>query len=423
MSQTENDAPGDIDYARRVGKFRPGQVRPVLVKFTREGLRNEVLFNRNKINKNSNITVWLNDDVSEITRRHRKNARDVATLARQNGINNIKTHSDGLVIDDKKYRFSDFELLPSSLKLGKAKNRDEGEDVFFQGEHSPLTNFFPLKLLIRWVWPMKMRSWPSNIGRPRRMAHMCLQIKLSLPEVHTRQNNWEKKFKWNEPGNNRKTMLCQIFCLPNLLRIKVLGSFWLTQPANSYMRQQPIESGPLVWIFHPRHLCPRIGRAVTFWVNYSKQPVTHWLPLLEVGQLNPPPPPPSVYSGSQDSQCFPMTDDELSDNYEECVQSEDEIMNRVIIPHQDTEASPPSHINSNSGSDTGIVLSKLRNPYHTSSVQLSPGTGETGSLAINQPASEVTHTSNISTRTPRTRRRKKQKSKSQLSQTIPKQAF
>lgn len=109
-----------------MGKFKTGWVRPILLKLVREGLRNETLFNKNKIYKSTNVTIWLNDNVSELTRRHRKNARDVSSLASLNGVTNIKTHSDGLVIEDK-YHFSDFDLLPSSLKLDMAKNKDDGE--------------------------------------------------------------------------------------------------------------------------------------------------------------------------------------------------------------------------------------------------------------------------------------------------------
>lgn len=117
----------DIDYAKRLGKYRQGQARPVLVRLTREGLRNAILYNRSNVSRNSNPPVWINDDISEVTRKQRKRTRDVASLAKMKGIN-VKVHSDGIIVGNEKYHHSDLDLLPQK---------------FIQGEESPFSNFYP----------------------------------------------------------------------------------------------------------------------------------------------------------------------------------------------------------------------------------------------------------------------------------------
>lgn len=142
----------DLDLARRIGKFRTGHTRPVLVRFLKESKRNAVLYGRNNLNKNRSPNnksplLWINDDVSDITRRNRKNVRDIATVAKQQGITYIRTHGDGIVVEDGKFRHKDLDLLPPNLSLGRAKTREESEDIFFQGEFSPLSNFFPSQII------------------------------------------------------------------------------------------------------------------------------------------------------------------------------------------------------------------------------------------------------------------------------------
>lgn len=136
--------PSDLDYARRIGKFRTGHCRPVQVRFLRESKRNAILYGRNNVNKNRapnsrTPLIWVNDDVSDVTRRCRKNVRDIATLARQQGEEGVRIHGDGLVVGDGKFRHKDLDLLPVNLALDKAKTREESEDIFFQGELSPMS--------------------------------------------------------------------------------------------------------------------------------------------------------------------------------------------------------------------------------------------------------------------------------------------
>lgn len=138
----------DIDFARRIGKYKKGQKRPILVRFFSEDKRNAFLYNRANLNQSvapNMYPVWINDDVSDLTRRCRKSVRDVATLAKQQGIPNIKVHGDGIVVNDSKFKHIDLDLLPPHLAISEAKTREDGGDVYFQSELSILSNFFPAK--------------------------------------------------------------------------------------------------------------------------------------------------------------------------------------------------------------------------------------------------------------------------------------
>lgn len=133
----------EIDYVRRIGKYRDGKTRPVLVCFRRQGIRNQIFYNRNNLNRERRSHVWINDEVSDGTRRMRKATRDIATLAKASGYKNVKIHTDGILINNSKFRHSELDRLPPDISPSKAKSRIDGQDLFFQSEVSPLSNFFP----------------------------------------------------------------------------------------------------------------------------------------------------------------------------------------------------------------------------------------------------------------------------------------
>lgn len=61
-------------------------------------------------------------------------------------MDNVKIHGDGLVIGDNKYKHHDLDLLPENLSIQKAKTRRDGNDIYFQSEFSPLSNFSPSRI-------------------------------------------------------------------------------------------------------------------------------------------------------------------------------------------------------------------------------------------------------------------------------------
>lgn len=132
----------DIDYVKRIGKHKQGATRPVLVKFLHESKRNLILYNRANLNRNTNSLIWINDDVSDHTRRQRKTVRDIAAYAKSMGQTDLKIHGDGLLVGNGKYKHQDLDLLPSHLSIANAKQPAYESDLYFQSEYSPLSNFY-----------------------------------------------------------------------------------------------------------------------------------------------------------------------------------------------------------------------------------------------------------------------------------------
>lgn len=114
----------DLDSVRRIGKHKPGACRPTLIKFVKQSKRDLILYNRVNLNKGApdSDLLWLNDDVSVITRRNRKIVRDVASHAKDMGIDDIKVHGDGIVLGNKKIKHYDLDLLPPLLTASNASN-------------------------------------------------------------------------------------------------------------------------------------------------------------------------------------------------------------------------------------------------------------------------------------------------------------
>ena len=106
-----------------------------------------ILRNRSKAqsDKGRNL-IWINDDVGEFTRRQRKSVRDVASYATENNVQNIKIHSESIIVHGKKYRHGDLDLLPVKISLSKAKTPVRDNHIYFQGETSELSNFYPTKV-------------------------------------------------------------------------------------------------------------------------------------------------------------------------------------------------------------------------------------------------------------------------------------
>lgn len=117
----------DFDFTRRIGTYKEGFIRPVLVRFVKESKRNAILYNRNNLNKNKTSNfIWVNDDTSEETRRNRKTARDIAALAKLNGVDNVRIHGDGIIVNDVKYRHCDMDLLPTPPRSFCRQSKDKG---------------------------------------------------------------------------------------------------------------------------------------------------------------------------------------------------------------------------------------------------------------------------------------------------------
>lgn len=148
--------PAAILSVHRLGKphapqTKPGQRHPrpraIMITFRSIHERNLVYYARTKLRDNNNYrAVYLNDDITPMTRRLREDYRSVAALAQING-NNIKIHSDGIVIDGHKYRHGESDQLPSDLSIARAKTVKIDNSIYFSSEHSFLSNFSPAPVI------------------------------------------------------------------------------------------------------------------------------------------------------------------------------------------------------------------------------------------------------------------------------------
>lgn len=140
----------DVLSVYRIGKQQGAQTgqrkahqkpRTVNVTFATEATRNKFYFARAKLHTFETYKgIYMNDDVSQTTRRLRDDFRSVAALARGEGAE-VRVHSDGIVLDNHKYYLTEPQLLPSKFSLQAAKTREFGGEIYFATEHSFLSNF------------------------------------------------------------------------------------------------------------------------------------------------------------------------------------------------------------------------------------------------------------------------------------------
>lgn len=137
----------DLDSVHRIGKQNHATPRPIIIRFVKQSKRDAILYNRMNLNKSLENTgpLWLNDEVSDITKRNRKTVRDVADHAKSLGIEDIKIHGDGLLIGTTKIKHQDLDLLPPLFTVACAKTIHTDQHIFFQSEASPFSNFFPTR--------------------------------------------------------------------------------------------------------------------------------------------------------------------------------------------------------------------------------------------------------------------------------------
>lgn len=115
--------------------------RSIMIIFKSVLARNAFYFSRAKLNKTERYAgIYLNDDVTQITRKCREEFRSVAVLARSSGAE-VRVHSDGIVIDGHKFKHA--ATLPEKFSLSKAKTVEMHNELYFHSEHSFLSNFHP----------------------------------------------------------------------------------------------------------------------------------------------------------------------------------------------------------------------------------------------------------------------------------------
>lgn len=145
-----NIAPNDIMQVYRLGKpavenqrQRNTRPRTILVTFVNKQVRNRLYFARAKLHQVDQYKgIFVNDDVTLTTRRHRDEYRSVAALARAQGAD-IRIHDDGLIINGIKYMLGESHTLPSEFSMAKARTVESDGELYFASQYSYLSNFSP----------------------------------------------------------------------------------------------------------------------------------------------------------------------------------------------------------------------------------------------------------------------------------------
>lgn len=135
----------DLDVAYRVGK-KGSTARPILVKFAKESVRNEVnrkRFNLKDIEENKN--VFLNEDLPPKVNAYRADLRCLVNHAKSKNVN-AKLLGNRVSIDNKLYSHKDIDKLPEGLRMTDAKIVETAKGIAFQSSYAYLSNFFPCKI-------------------------------------------------------------------------------------------------------------------------------------------------------------------------------------------------------------------------------------------------------------------------------------
>lgn len=135
----------DLDVVYRLGKKGPNP-RPILVKFAKESVRNEV--NRKRFHlkdTEENKTVFLNEDLPTKVNAYRADLRCLVNHAKSKNMN-AKLLGNKVSIDNKIYGHKDIDKLPEGLRMCDAKMIDTVKGIAFQSQHAYLSNFFPCKI-------------------------------------------------------------------------------------------------------------------------------------------------------------------------------------------------------------------------------------------------------------------------------------
>lgn len=145
----ENMVESDIVSTYRVGKMYQAQhgrrqmdrPRTIMVVFRNVQVRNRLFFARATLkNLDKFRGIFVNDDVTPLTRKMRDDYRSVAALARATGAE-VRVHSDGIVIDGQKYLLTEPQTLPEQYSLPNSKIIEVNGEIYFQSEHAYLSNF------------------------------------------------------------------------------------------------------------------------------------------------------------------------------------------------------------------------------------------------------------------------------------------
>ena len=116
--------------------------RMILVKLSSPNFKHEIYKNVKKLKDNDSYKrTYVKDDLPEDIARQRQELRCLAVAARDRGYETT-IRGGALVVDNKRYTYSDIDDLPEGITLENAKIVQVDDGLAFQSHHAYLSNMF-----------------------------------------------------------------------------------------------------------------------------------------------------------------------------------------------------------------------------------------------------------------------------------------
>ena len=175
-----------------------------MVKFKTVQARHSFYSGRfNLKNKKEWERTWINDDVSEQTRRRCEAMCSIATLCRDQGTD-CKLRSESIEIKGRKFWRNDLEEIPQPYSLEDAKIRCYNGELYFQSEYAWPSNMSPARVTIdKHTYVTSEHAWNAV------MAESVTQMLLNASgehHAHSKLKGLVNEFEQQWRGKNALTM-------------------------------------------------------------------------------------------------------------------------------------------------------------------------------------------------------------------------
>lgn len=136
--------PSWLSSVYRLGKSTDSPYpRKVLLSFISLDAKEQVFLQAGAIAKagHPGHRIFINEDISEETKRKRADIRKYELFLREKGIT-ASQKGDGIIINDTFHTIDDLNHMPDGLKLKDSRTFIEGNYWAFQSKHTPLSNLY-----------------------------------------------------------------------------------------------------------------------------------------------------------------------------------------------------------------------------------------------------------------------------------------
>lgn len=188
----------DIDCAYRLGSKSKNKSRPILCKFVKEKVRNEVTDIRSRLNEEDSKTkIYLNDDLPQQLNERRAALRSIVRIAKSKSIP-ASTQGDRVTVNNITYTHKNLDCLPQGVTLEDVNVVEVKGGYAFSSEHAWLSNFYPVKIKIQG------KCFNSAEQAYQYTRAMCLKDSQTATMIMRARNAKEsKKLSYNVESNDQ----------------------------------------------------------------------------------------------------------------------------------------------------------------------------------------------------------------------------